>query len=104
MALEYKLRDNGGETACCDSCDFPAPTAEFDWGPPFTAKHDKPHRLVCEFCSNTMTSRYTEYPQSDLYGQLRAETWRAAAATFNALKYGFPHGVNPSFNDQPKEN
>jgi hypothetical protein len=92
MALEYKLRDNGGETTCCDSCDSPAPTAEFDWGPPFTEKHDKPHRLLCEFCSTTMTSRYTEYPQHDAYGQMRAEVWRANAALFNALKFG----LNPS--------
>jgi hypothetical protein len=89
MALEYKLRDNDGEPACCDSCDFPAPTAEFDWTPT-SGKHGKPHRLLCEFCSTTMTSRYTEYPCSDEYGLMRAEVWRANAALFNALKYGFP--------------
>lgn len=86
---EYKLRDNGGEVADCDCCNFPAPTAEFEFGPPFTAKHDKPYLLLCEFCSTTMASRYNEYPQADLYGQLRGETWRAAACVFNALKFGF---------------
>lgn len=86
--LEYKLRENDGETVCCDSCDSPAPLAEYEWGPPFMTKHDKPHRLLCEFCSTTMTSRYTEYPQHDAYGQMRAEVWRANAALFNALTFG----------------
>jgi hypothetical protein len=98
MALEYKLRESEGEVECCDSCGSPAPTAEFDWGPPFTAKHDKTHRLLCEFCSTTMTSRYTEYPQHDQFGQMRAEVWRANAALFNALTFGLDstRGVSPS--------
>jgi hypothetical protein len=89
MDREYKIRDNGGEPATCDCCNFPAPTAEFDWGPPFTAKHHRPCRLLCEFCSNTMASRYNEYPPGDEYGLIRAEVWRANAALFNALKFGF---------------
>ena len=90
MALEYTLRVSDGELDCCDSCDSAAPTAEFDWGPPYTAKHDKPHRLLCEFCSTTMASRYTEYPTYDEQGWLRAEIWRAAASVFNKLKHGDP--------------
>lgn len=82
MALEYTLRDNGGEAACCDSCDFPAPLAEFRGDP------GRPSRMLCEFCSTTLASRYTEYPSADLFVQLRAETWRVAACVFNATKFG----------------
>jgi hypothetical protein len=98
VALEYKLRYNGGETATCDSCNSPAPTGEFNWAPG-TGKPLTAHRLLCEYCSATMTSRYTEYPQQDDYGQMRAEVWRANAALFNALKFGLngdgvPEGAN----------
>lgn len=84
---EYKIRDNGGETAPCDSCNFSAPTAEFRWAPG-TPKHERPYRLLCQFCATTMAGRYTEYPQTQINDQMRAETWRAAACVFNALKFG----------------
>jgi hypothetical protein len=95
VSLEYKFRDSDGETESCDSCGFRAPTAEFDWGPVFPAKHAKPFRLLCEYCSTTMASRYTEYPQTDEYGLFRAETWRASACLFNALKFGL-NGAAPA--------
>jgi predicted RNA-binding Zn-ribbon protein involved in translation (DUF1610 family) len=96
VALEYKLRDNGGEPATCDCCGFPAPTAQFDWGPPATAKHDRTCRLLCEFCSTTMASRYNEYPQGDEFGLLRGEMWRAAACVFNAMRFGFALDDEPT--------
>lgn len=83
---EYKLRIEveGDEPLKCDSCGFPAPTGEFDWDPPHTQKRDRPKRLLCRFCAETMAGRYTAYPESDA-GWLRAEVWRAAANVFNML-------------------
>jgi hypothetical protein len=94
MTLEYKLRTEGDETVCCDSCDSPAPTAEFQWAPG-SGKHGRQSRPLCRFCSTTLTSRYTEYPQDDAYGQMRAEVWRANAALFNALTFGLDGPVAP---------
>lgn len=84
--MEYAMRQEDGESVECDSCGSVAPTGEFDWGPPYTEKHDRPHRMLCEFCSTTMTSRYTEHPSRDEYTALRAEIWKAAACVFNMLK------------------
>lgn len=88
--MNYTLRHEDGEPVCCDSCHCPAPTADFNWGPPFTARHDRPKRALCEFCSTTMASRHTEYPSRDEFGELRSEIWRAAGAVFNMLKHGNP--------------
>lgn len=86
LAMEFELREEGGEVVQCDSCDCPAPTAGFEWGPPFNAAHDRPHRMLCEFCCTTQASRHTEYPASDEYTRLRAEVWKAAACVFNMLE------------------
>jgi len=84
--MKYVMRADGGEAVECDSCNFQAPLAEFLGGP------GMPARLLCEFCSTTLASRYTEYPSADLFLQLRAETWRAAACVFNAAKFGLQAG------------
>lgn len=79
----FNIRHEDGEVVQCDSCNYPAPTAEFDAGP--GAQH--PRRMLCDFCCSTMASRHTEYPSADLYANLRAEVWRAAACVYNMLKY-----------------
>lgn len=84
--MVYKIRHEDGEVVPCDSCGSVVPTDEFDWGPPFTAKHERPTRALCEFCSTTMASRYTGGARDDEYRALRAEIWRAAACVFNMLK------------------
>jgi hypothetical protein len=90
--MAYKLREEHGEPVPCDSCDYPAPTSEFDWGPPFTETHARPHRLLCQFCATTMAGRHTRY-ETRMDGATllqRAETWRAAANVYNMLKHP-PH-------------
>lgn len=84
--MEYELRHEDGEAVRCDSCGSEAPTGEFDWGPPYTEKHDRPKRMLCEFCSTTMASRYTEHTAGDEYTALRAEIWKSAGCVFNMLK------------------
>lgn len=80
---EYRMRVEDGETVQCDSCNFPAPTAEYKWGPSAEGKA-RPMRMLCEFCATTLASRHTE---STSYGGdlaiLRAEIWRAAACVYN---------------------
>jgi hypothetical protein len=85
MTIEYTVREDDGELATCDCCNCPAPVAEFPIH--HTAVIDKETRLLCKFCSYTMASRHTEYPADDLYTQLRADIWRAAAGVYNMLKY-----------------
>ena len=82
--MHFELQKNGGEVVQCDSCDFPAPTADFDRCPPFNAPGRLPRRL-CEFCCTTMASRHTENPGSDDYTRLRAHVWKAAAGVFHML-------------------
>lgn len=89
--MEFLLRRENDEILQCDSCSFPAPTAQFDWGPPFNVDHEYPKRLLCEFCRTTMASNHTRHSSPDAFSQLRAEVWRAAAGVFNMLRYG-DHG------------
>lgn len=84
--MNYKFRHDGGDVIPCDSCGCEAPTGEFEWGPPYSKEHDTPMRLLCEFCSTTLTSRYTETAARDDFGALRAEIWTAAACVFNMIK------------------
>jgi hypothetical protein len=92
--MEYELREEDGEVVKCDSCDFHAPTSGFNWAPGVKPKPEQPKRMLCEFCSTTMASRYTEYPADDLFGALRAEVWRAAACVFNMQAQGKTPNVN----------
>jgi hypothetical protein len=86
IGMDFELREEGGEVVQCDSCDFPAPTAGFDWGPPFNVQHARPQRMLCEFCCTTMASRHTEaHLQRDDYSAMRAEVWKAAAGVFHML-------------------
>jgi len=94
--MNFKLRRENGEFVQCDSCDFPAPTAGFDWGPPFTTTRDRPQRMLCEFCCTTMASRHTESPSQDPNVRLTAEVWRAAACVYNMLKHGEPAATSGS--------
>jgi hypothetical protein len=92
--MKFELREEHGEVVQCDSCDFPAPTAGFDWGPPFNVEHDRPQRLLCEFCCTTMASRHTAaYPHRDEYSAMRAEVWKAAAGVFHMLARRDPPNV-----------
>lgn len=84
--MEYRIRREDGDVVVCDSCGCEAPTGEFDWGPPFTEKHNRPHRMLCKFCATTMASRHTKHPERDEYAALRSEIWKAAACVFNMLK------------------
>lgn len=88
MTIDYKPMTEHGEPLRCDSCESTAPLSGFNWPPGVTPKPEQPQRLLCQFCSSTMASRYTEYPCTDTQGYLRAEVWRAAGAVFNALKHG----------------
>lgn len=85
--MEFVLKHENEEPVDCDSCGSRVPTSDFNWGPPYTQNHPRPFRALCEFCCTTMTSRYTENPSNDLFTQLRAEQWKAAAAVFNMLKH-----------------
>ena len=91
--MKFELREEDGEVAQCDSCDFPAPTAGFDWGPPLNVERDRPQRLLCEFCCTTMASRHTEYAAYSDHERMRAEVWKAAACVFNMLAHGKPPNV-----------
>ena len=83
---EYQIREEDGEPVKCDSCHFPAPTAEFRWFPSAEGKA-RPMRMLCEFCATTMAGRHTEDTR---YGGelaiLRAEIWRAAACVYNMIQ------------------
>ena len=83
---DFIVRRERGETLQCDSCNMPVPTAEFDWGPPFSVVREHPKRLLCDFCCSTMASRHTEYPARDEYSVMRAEIWKAAAGVFHMIK------------------
>ena len=83
MTLVYEFHQEDGEIVCCDSCGFEAPTHGFDWGPPYSEKHDRPKRDLCEFCSATLAGRHTRYSYDDLFSMLRAEIWKASAAAVN---------------------
>jgi hypothetical protein len=87
MTIEYIKREDGGEGVPCDSCSMAAPTAEFDWGPPYTEQHANPKRLLCQFCACTMAGSVTRYLARDSEGYLRSETWKAAASVYNMLKF-----------------
>jgi len=87
MTLEYTLKHEDGEPVPCDSCNSRVPTSEFTWGPPFNQDHERPYRALCEFCSSTMASRHTEYQADTEFSALRAEIWKAAAASHNLLKF-----------------
>lgn len=76
----FKKRRKDGEVLPCNSCGCEVPTAEFQCG------HPRGMRLLCDFCSFTMASRYTEYPSMDEFWRLRAEIWVAAANVYNMLK------------------
>lgn len=86
--MKLTLRYEDVEIVTCDSCNFPAPTAEFDTGPPIFDEPARPKRLLCEFCCKTVVSTYTKKTSYEPYEQLRAEIWRAAAGVYNMLKYG----------------
>lgn len=86
--MEFKLHTEQGEVQPCDSCNFPVPTAEFDWPVGLQYTPTTPKRLLCEFCCTTMASRYTEYPARDEHQALRQEIWKAAAAVYNMQKFG----------------
>jgi hypothetical protein len=99
--MNFELREEGGEVVRCDSCDFPAPTAGFDWGPPFNAEHDRPQRMLCEFCCTTMASRHTERVGYSDHERLRAEVWKAAASVFHMLARREPPNARLSRDQQP---
>lgn len=81
MEMTYCVRRQDGEQVRCEICDCEAPTAKFAGG------HPPVVRLLCEFCSTTMASRYTEIVSRDTEGYVRAEIWRAAANVYNLLKH-----------------
>lgn len=86
MEIEYKIRtDENGEPVACDSCGCEAPTANFQWEPPFHEQHDSQERALCEFCATTLAGNYTRYPAREDATMLRAEIWKAAACVFNML-------------------
>lgn len=73
-----------GETVTCDSCDYPAPVAEFDWTP--SVKHNRrPMRLLCEFCSTSMAANHTEFPARDEHQMIIRDIWKAAGSIANFL-------------------
>lgn len=78
--IEYKLQTDEGEIVACDSCMMEVPTASF-------RAYNNP-RMLCEFCSTTIASRYTENPAMDDHQALRAEIWQAAACVYNMLQKG----------------
>ncbi len=81
--LKFVLREVGGEPLLCASCDYPAPTAEFDRRQ--NAGESGPPRLLCEFCSTSMASRLTEVNSAD---RTTREIWKAAGSIANYLKFG----------------
>lgn len=86
--MSYTIQyDAHGYVVPCDSCGCEAPTGEFDWPWPSNEKHAREKRPLCEFCSTTLTSRYTEYPPRGSHEELRNEIWKAAASVFNMLKH-----------------
>jgi hypothetical protein len=86
----FKLRFDSAEVIPCDSCNMPAPTDGFDWGPPYTEQHDKPQRLLCLFCATTMCGAITRHAASSPEARLVQETWKSAAAVYNLMKHGGP--------------
>ena len=87
MNIEYKIVRDRGDIVACDSCNCEAPLCGFEWGPPFNETHDRPKRLLCEFCATTMAGNVTRFQSRDETTALRKEIWRAAASVYNMLKH-----------------
>jgi hypothetical protein len=81
-ALAYTIQRDEQGIVPCDSCQCEVPTSNFRRPPGSKREGQRP---LCEFCSTTMTSRYTEYPAHDMEDRLRVEIWQAAACVYNML-------------------
>lgn len=57
---DYKIHKTElGDVIPCDSCASEVPTTPDDWGPPYTEKHERSQRYLCEFCAESFVGNMT---------------------------------------------